>query len=127
MSDCDSPFGLTQVDDDRVALLCGAVVGGHQLRDGAPQRVELLLYELLGHLGLGAGHLELRPVDDLGGRLHLDRGRERPRLVVRRRQRLELVLGRRHRPHAGAGRRAPEPAADVRFDRLGPDAVLADA
>ena len=92
--------GALQVDDERVALLGRTVVGGNELRDALPQSLELLIDELLRNLGLGARHLERRPVDDLGGGLHLDRGRERPRLLLRRRQ-LEVVLGRRDRA-AGA-------------------------
>ena len=88
-----------QVDDERVALPGRTVVGRHELGDGLPQRLELLVDELLRDLGLGARHLEGRPVDDLGGGLHLDRGRERPRLLVGRRQ-LEVVLGRRDRAAA---------------------------
>ena len=114
-----------QVDDERVARPGRAIVGRHELRDGLPQRLELLVDELLRNLGLGARHLERRPVDDLGRRLHLDRGRERPRLLVGRRQ-LEVVLGRRDRAQPRARRRRPEPAADVRLDRLDPDPVLAD-
>ena len=111
-----------EIDDERVALARRAVVGGHELGDRAAERVELLLDELLGHLRLGARHLERRPVDDLGCRLHLDRGAERPGLALARGQ-LEVVLRRRHRAQPRRRRSAPEPAADVRLDRLGPDAV----
>ena len=75
------------------------------------------------HLGLGARHLERRPVDDLGRGLHLDRGAERPRLGLAVREQLEVVLGRRDRAQPRARGRVPEPAADVRLDRLGPEPV----
>ena len=94
VSDCASPDGLTQVDDERVAgLRAGRSSAGTSSATRLAQRLELLIDELLRDLGLGARHLERRPVDDLRRRLHLDGGRERPRLVVGRRQ-LEVVLGR---------------------------------
>ena len=114
-----------QVDDERVAFPGRAVVGRNELCDRLSQCLELLVDELLRNLGLGARHLERRPVDDLGGGLHLDRGRERPGLLLGRRQ-LEVVLGRGDGAQPRARRRRPEPATDVRLDRLDPDPVLAD-
>ena len=102
--------GALQVDDERVALLGRTVVGGHELGDALPQRLELLVDELLRNLGLGARHLERRPVDDLGRGLHLDRGRERPRLLVGRRQ-LEVVL---RAPRSAAGACATRPTRTSR-------------
>ena len=81
-----------EVDDERVALLRRPVVGRDELRDGLRAAPRAPARRAPRDLGLGARHLERRPVDDLGRRLHLDRGRERPRLVVGRRQ-LEVVLG----------------------------------
>ena len=53
-----------------------------------------------------------------------------PRTTTTRRRRRSArtrTPGARDRPHAVARRGGPEPAADVRLDCLGPDAVLADA
>ena len=114
-----------EVDDDRVALLRRPVVGGHELGDRAAQRVDLRLDELLRDDRLRARHLERRPVDDLRGRLHLDGRAEGPRLRLAGRQ-LEVVLGCRDGAQARAGGGVPEPAADVRLDRLDPEPVAAD-
>ena len=61
-----------------------AIVGGNELGDARPQRVELARHELLGDDRLGARHLERRPVDELRERLHLDGRREHPGLLVAR-------------------------------------------
>ena len=81
--------------------------------------------DLVGHLGLALRHLEGRPVGRIGLRLHVELGGEAPALGVARRQ-LVVELGLRRRPRARPLRRGPEPAADVRLDRLGVDALLAD-
>ena len=115
-----------EVDDDRVALVRRPVVGGRQLGDRLSERVELRLDELLGDLGLGARHLERRPVDDLRRRLHLDGRSELPRLLGRSRQ-LVVVVGHGDgsQPRARGG--VPEPAADVAVDRLRADPVATEA
>ena len=114
-----------EIDDDGVTRLRGPVGDRHELGDRFAQRVELARDQLLGHLVLGARHLELRPVDDLGQRLHLDGRLERPGLVVGGRQ-LEVVLGPGHGPQARARDGARVPAADVAVDGLGVEALLAD-
>ena len=115
-----------EVDDDRVARLRGPVGDRNQLGDRFAQRVELARDQLLGHLGLRPRHLEPRPVDDVGQRLHLDGRPERPRLVVGGRRALEVVLGPRHRPQPRARDSARVPAADVAVDGFGVETLLAN-
>ena len=55
----------------------GRLVRGRELGDRLAERLDLGVDVLLRHLDLGARHLERRPVDDLGQRLHLDGRRER--------------------------------------------------
>ena len=117
--------GRDDVDDERVALLRGAVLGGHELGDRLAQRLELLGDELLGHLGVRLADLERRPVDDVDLRLHGHRRREPPGGFVLGRQ-LVVELRLRDRPDPRSGGRVPEPAADVAVDRLGVDALLAE-
>ncbi len=125
VSDCASPAGLCRSTTSVSPSLAGRSSAGTSSATVWRKRLELLVDELLRHLGLGARNLERRPVDDLGRRLHLDRGRERPALLVGRRQ-LEVELRGRHRTQSRARRRRPEPAADVGVHGLGPDPVPAD-
>ena len=70
--------------------------------------------------------LELLPVGQLRLRLHRDRRRELPVLVVGG-GKLEVVLRLRDGAEPRARGGVPEPAADVALDRLGHEPVLADA
>ena len=115
-----------EVDDHGVVGADGPALDGDELGDGRAEGVELLLHELLGNLGLDGADLERRPVRHLGLRLDGDGRGELPVLVVARRK-LEVVLGLLDRADAGAGGGVPEPAGDVAVDRLGHQAVLADA
>src|SRR5439155_18987064 len=99
---------------------------GDELRDRRPERVQLALDELLGHLRLARTDLELRPVRQLRLRLHGDGRRELPVLVLRRRK-LEVVLRLLDRTDARLSGRVPEPARDVALDGLGHQALLPDA
>ena len=119
-------LGVDEVDDQGVAGLRRALDGRRELRHRLAERLDLGVHRFLRHLHLGPRDLEGRPVGDLGQRLHLDRRREAP-LAVRSLGQLEVVLRVRDRAHAVAVRRAPEPAADVAVDRLGVDALLAEA
>ena len=115
-----------EVDHHRVLGSDRPVVDGNELGDRRPQRVELVLHELLRHLDLGDADLELLPVGQLGLRLHRDGRGELPVLVLGGRQ-LEVELRLGHRAHAGARGRVPEPAADVALDGLGHQPLAAEA
>ncbi len=117
--------GRDDVDDERVALLRGPVLGRHELGDRFAQRLELLCDQLLGHLGVRLADLELRPVDDLDLGLHGHGRLELPAGVVLGRQ-LVVELRLRDRPDARAGGRVPEPAGDVAVHRLGEDPLVAE-
>ena len=115
-----------EVDDERVALARLAVVGGHELGDRACERVDLVPDELLGDDRLGARHLEAsssRRSPGVGCTSTV--ALKRPRLALARTgARSRTRASRRAQPRPRGG--APEPAADVRLDRLGPEALLAD-
>ena len=116
---------VERVDHQHVARVGGPVLDGGELGDGLAQRFELLVDELLRHLGLGVGHLELRPVGRLGLRLDRD-GRGELEVAVLRARQLVVVLGRRDRADVRRRGGVHEPAADVALDRLGEDALAAD-
>ncbi len=97
-----------------------------ELGNRRAQGVELRLDELLGDVHLLAADLELRPVGQLGLRLHGERGGELPVLVTRR-GKLEVVLRLLDGTEPRACRRVPEPAADVGLDGLRHQPLLADA
>ena len=114
------------VDHDDVAATRGPVLDRRQLRDRRAQRLDLLVHDLLRHLGLRVGHLELRPVRRLGLRLHGDR-RDEAEIVFLGAGQVVVVFRRRHRPDARGRSRVHEPAADVALDGLAEDALPADA
>ena len=80
-----------EVEDDDVARLCRPV-GGRKIRARGLQLVQSLVDQRVGDLGLSSRHLEPAPVRNLGLRLHGERRRELPRLVIRLRE-LVAVLG----------------------------------
>ena len=69
---------IDEIDHERVALAGRTAVRGSELGDRLLQRLELRVDRLGGHVGLDSRHLQLRPVTDLGERLHLDRRVEAP-------------------------------------------------
>ena len=71
-------------------------------------------------------HLELRPVGRLDGVLHRELGGELPSSRRRRSAARSCKSGCSDGPDAARARGAPEPARDVRLDRLGVEALLAD-
>ncbi len=114
------------VDDERVAVVGGTSLDRHEVGHRPLMLLEVLADDLLGHLDLGLRHLELRPVGRLGVRLNRELRREAPVLVVGGRK-VVVVARLLHRLDARARGGAPEPVADVGLDRLGIDAVAADA
>ena len=118
-------IGVDEIDDERVTRLGRPLARRSELRDRLAERLDLGIDGLLRNLDLRARHLELRPVDELGERLHLDGRDEAPGLVGGS-GKLELVLRVGDGPHATSRCGVPEPPADVAVDGLRVDAFLAE-
>ena len=58
--------GVDEVDEKRVAWLCGPLARRCQLGDRLAKRLDLGIHGLLRNVDLGSWHLERRPVDELG-------------------------------------------------------------
>ena len=95
-----SPEGGEQVDHGRVAFRAGRPSAGTSSATSPRSASTACSIASSGTSTSSARHLELAPVDELGLRLHVDRGAERPVLVVgRRAARSRSSAG---RPGAGA-------------------------